>query len=245
MEEGRLYHVDTRLRPSGEQGLLVTSWDAFERYHHEDAADWERAALLRARVVYTNEDASGAGAKRARRSRRDRLRPAARGRNALPRGPAAESARGSRPSAGACRPGRGTSRFDPGGIMDVEFLVALGQLAERRRRRRADDDDRARRWRAWWRSAGPPSLLDDYAALRRVDAAPAPAARSPGGRRVAPRSPDAGPQPVDDPRRPRRRPGRPPVERPRPVRRPLRLSSPKTTAWRNRRRGSRRRPSRS
>src|SRR6185437_798840 len=29
LEEGRLYVVDTRLRPSGEQGLLVTSWRSF------------------------------------------------------------------------------------------------------------------------------------------------------------------------------------------------------------------------
>src|SRR5262249_60346326 len=58
LEEGRLYHVDTRLRPSGEQGLLVTSWNAFERYHRHEAAGWERVALLRARTVYSNEDAA-------------------------------------------------------------------------------------------------------------------------------------------------------------------------------------------
>ena len=49
MEEGRLYTVDTRLRPSGSQGLLVTSYRAFEEYHHERAAPWERVALLRGR----------------------------------------------------------------------------------------------------------------------------------------------------------------------------------------------------
>ena len=57
LEEGRLYKVDTRLRPSGEQGLLVTSWGSFERYHRDEAAGWERVALLRARVVFSNEDA--------------------------------------------------------------------------------------------------------------------------------------------------------------------------------------------
>jgi glutamate-ammonia-ligase adenylyltransferase len=51
MEEGLLYEVDTRLRPSGAQGMLVTSYDAFDRYHHEEAAPWERVALLRARPV--------------------------------------------------------------------------------------------------------------------------------------------------------------------------------------------------
>src|SRR5580698_1325228 len=55
LEEGRLYQVDTRPRPSGEQGLLVTSWPSFERYHREEAAAWERVALLRARIVWTDE----------------------------------------------------------------------------------------------------------------------------------------------------------------------------------------------
>src|SRR4029079_5355286 len=58
LEEGRLYKVDTRLRPSGEQGLLVTAWSAFERYHRDEAAGWERVALLRARVVFSDEDAA-------------------------------------------------------------------------------------------------------------------------------------------------------------------------------------------
>jgi glutamate-ammonia-ligase adenylyltransferase len=54
LDEGRLYDVDTRLRPSGEQGLLVTSYASFDRYHHEDAAPWERVALLRARPVFVS-----------------------------------------------------------------------------------------------------------------------------------------------------------------------------------------------
>jgi glutamate-ammonia-ligase adenylyltransferase len=53
LEEGRLYTVDTRLRPSGSQGLLVTSYRAFAEYHQEKAAPWERVALLRGRVAYT------------------------------------------------------------------------------------------------------------------------------------------------------------------------------------------------
>jgi glutamate-ammonia-ligase adenylyltransferase len=61
------YELDTRLRPSGSQGLLVTSIDAFARYHgvrteasggaspagaavSPRAAAWERLALLRARA---------------------------------------------------------------------------------------------------------------------------------------------------------------------------------------------------
>ncbi|MBI2343091.1 MAG: hypothetical protein HYV02_01950 [Deltaproteobacteria bacterium] len=48
---GRLYAVDTTLRPSGECGVLVTPYEAFCRYHRDDAALWERQAFLRARPI--------------------------------------------------------------------------------------------------------------------------------------------------------------------------------------------------
>jgi [glutamine synthetase] adenylyltransferase / [glutamine synthetase]-adenylyl-L-tyrosine phosphorylase len=48
---GRLYEVDTRLRPSGSQGLLVTSLAGWRRYHAEDARLWERQALTKLRPV--------------------------------------------------------------------------------------------------------------------------------------------------------------------------------------------------
>jgi glutamate-ammonia-ligase adenylyltransferase len=48
---GRLYEVDTRLRPSGSQGLLVSSMSAWRRYHAEDARLWERQALIKLRPV--------------------------------------------------------------------------------------------------------------------------------------------------------------------------------------------------
>ncbi|MEM9461164.1 MAG: hypothetical protein AAGF11_43775 [Myxococcota bacterium] len=47
----RLYEVDMRLRPSGRQGLLVTSLAGFGRYHQRTVAVWERLALLRMRPV--------------------------------------------------------------------------------------------------------------------------------------------------------------------------------------------------
>ncbi|KIH76094.1 glutamate-ammonia-ligase adenylyltransferase [Geoalkalibacter ferrihydriticus] len=49
--EGHVYKIDTRLRPSGNQGPLVTSLPAFEHYHEASAALWERQALTKARVV--------------------------------------------------------------------------------------------------------------------------------------------------------------------------------------------------
>jgi glutamate-ammonia-ligase adenylyltransferase len=48
---GRLYEIDTRLRPSGSQGLLVTSLAGWRRYHAESAALWERQALTKLRPV--------------------------------------------------------------------------------------------------------------------------------------------------------------------------------------------------
>lgn len=48
---GSLYNVDTRLRPSGENGLLVISLDSFRRYQSEQARLWEHMALTRARPV--------------------------------------------------------------------------------------------------------------------------------------------------------------------------------------------------
>jgi glutamate-ammonia-ligase adenylyltransferase len=48
---GRLYEIDTRLRPSGSHGLLVTSLAGWRRYHAEDARLWERQALIKLRPV--------------------------------------------------------------------------------------------------------------------------------------------------------------------------------------------------
>jgi glutamate-ammonia-ligase adenylyltransferase len=53
---GALYEVDTRLRPSGNSGLLVTSLSALDRYQAEDAWTWEHQALLRARAVAGDAD---------------------------------------------------------------------------------------------------------------------------------------------------------------------------------------------
>ncbi|RKG32423.1 bifunctional [glutamate--ammonia ligase]-adenylyl-L-tyrosine phosphorylase/[glutamate--ammonia-ligase] adenylyltransferase [Acinetobacter tianfuensis] len=49
--DGRIYEVDTRLRPSGEAGLLVTSLKAFEQYQLKSAWLWEHQALVRARPI--------------------------------------------------------------------------------------------------------------------------------------------------------------------------------------------------
>ena len=49
--EGRLYEIDTRLRPSGDAGPIATEAGAFRRYQQDDAWTWEHMALTRARPV--------------------------------------------------------------------------------------------------------------------------------------------------------------------------------------------------
>ena len=48
---GRLYEIDTRLRPSGRSGVPLPSLDAFVTYQREQAWVWEHQALLRSRAV--------------------------------------------------------------------------------------------------------------------------------------------------------------------------------------------------
>src|SRR5699024_6389705 len=49
--QGKMYDIDTRLRPSGTQGALVVSFEAFREYHQHHADLWERQAMLRARSL--------------------------------------------------------------------------------------------------------------------------------------------------------------------------------------------------
>ncbi len=48
---GTLYEIDTRLRPNGKSGLLVSGLQAFAHYQEKKAWTWEHQALVRARVV--------------------------------------------------------------------------------------------------------------------------------------------------------------------------------------------------
>jgi glutamate-ammonia-ligase adenylyltransferase len=49
--EGVAYRVDTRLRPEGSKGPLVSSIESFRKYYEKAAAFWEFQALLKARPV--------------------------------------------------------------------------------------------------------------------------------------------------------------------------------------------------
>ncbi|MCC0079195.1 MAG: glutamine-synthetase adenylyltransferase [Rhodobacter sp.] len=56
MAQGRLYEVDMRLRPSGRQGPVATSLDAFRAYQQTEAWTWEHLALTRARALAGSGD---------------------------------------------------------------------------------------------------------------------------------------------------------------------------------------------
>jgi glutamate-ammonia-ligase adenylyltransferase len=53
---GKLFEVDARLRPDGQQGPLASSQDAHRDYYAKRAQLWERLALTKARVVAGDAD---------------------------------------------------------------------------------------------------------------------------------------------------------------------------------------------
>ena len=50
-EEGFVFRVDMRLRPYGDSGALVGSFNALELYYQEQGREWERYAMIKARPV--------------------------------------------------------------------------------------------------------------------------------------------------------------------------------------------------
>ena len=113
---GRLFEIDTRLRPDGDSGLLVTSLAAFTDYQRRRAWVWEHQALTRAR--HCAGDARIGAAFEA--ERRHML--------ALPRNAATliEEVRSMRKKMHAGHPNRSKLfdlKHDAGGMVDIEFCV--------------------------------------------------------------------------------------------------------------------------
>ena len=120
---GRLYEVDTRLRPSGNQGPIAVSLEGFARYQRESAWTWEHMALTRARPVFGSEGAREAlagiiaGVLAGERPERD----------------IAADARTMRAEMAAHKPPQGPldAKLLPGGLVDLEFAVHTAQLTHR------------------------------------------------------------------------------------------------------------------
>ncbi|MAZ89100.1 MAG: bifunctional [glutamate--ammonia ligase]-adenylyl-L-tyrosine phosphorylase/[glutamate--ammonia-ligase] adenylyltransferase [Cellvibrionaceae bacterium] len=49
--DGFVFRVDMRLRPYGQSGALVLNFDAMEEYYQTQGREWERYAMIKARVV--------------------------------------------------------------------------------------------------------------------------------------------------------------------------------------------------
>jgi glutamate-ammonia-ligase adenylyltransferase len=159
---GVAYAVDSRLRPSGGQGLLVTTLDSFERYQRTEAQTWEHLVLMRARVVAGEAENAAAALQSLQRD------VAARG--VAPWAEVADMRRKVEDQRGQEAGGRIAFKTGSGGLMDVDFLAA-GALLERgpTTPRPAVPSNGA-----LLRAAAPgkevEQVLEAYGALRRVEA---------------------------------------------------------------------------
>jgi glutamate-ammonia-ligase adenylyltransferase len=138
--DGPGYELDTRLRPSGSHGMLVTSLEAFARYHGvnnakdgqgdgsresglsvlSSGAAWERQALLRARPC-AGDPVLGAEVMRvAHIAAYERGAPPAAEMHRLRMRMEKELARE--------RPGRYDLKLGRGGLADIEFAVQFLQM---------------------------------------------------------------------------------------------------------------------
>ena len=116
---GRLYEVDPRLRPTGRSGALATSFAEFARYFAEGSGQlWERQALTKARPVFGTGDAAAAAALLAAQAAYE-----------LPwQAESAAEIHAMRRRLEETAP-PGNLKRGPGGIVDIEFLVQMLQLA--------------------------------------------------------------------------------------------------------------------
>ncbi len=118
---GRLYEVDTRLRPQGSEGMMAVRLDAFEAYQRDEAWTWEHMALLRARMVHGSE------------ASRKRLESAIKSVLGAPHDPdkVRVDAAKMRSDMAKHKPPAGPLdiKLGPGGLVDLEFAVHVLQLA--------------------------------------------------------------------------------------------------------------------
>ena len=117
---GALYEIDTRLRPSGADGLLCASVKSFDQYQRENAWTWEHMALTRARVLF-----GSAGA-------RDQVAEIIRDVLHTPRDgdKLRHDIAKMRKDMAAHKPPKGALdvKLLPGGLVDIEFIIHALQL---------------------------------------------------------------------------------------------------------------------
>jgi glutamate-ammonia-ligase adenylyltransferase len=120
---GPLYDVDTRLRPSGKDGLIAVSLPSFAEYQQERAWTWEHMALTRARPVYGSPDG------------RAMLQRVVEGTLLRPRdnGKLTADAAAMRSDIALHKPANGPFdiKLGDGGLVDLEFAIHTLQLRHR------------------------------------------------------------------------------------------------------------------
>jgi glutamate-ammonia-ligase adenylyltransferase len=125
--EGDLYEIDTALRPNGNSGLLITSFDGYAAYQQQRGSNtawtWEHQAMTRARCVL------GSGSLHARF---DSVRASVIGAQRDHAG-LRQEIRAMRDKVRSSHPVRG-EKFDikhsPGGMVDIEFAVQYLVLSQ-------------------------------------------------------------------------------------------------------------------
>lgn len=125
---GRLYEVDTRLRPNGRAGSLVSSISAFRDYQLNEAWTWELQALTRARFI-TGHQALAASFNRIRQEvlcrQRDETRLIA---DLLDMRQKMNREHGAGVNSSVLQ----SPKHQPGGLIDIEFIAQLGVLGSAR-----------------------------------------------------------------------------------------------------------------
>ncbi|HVY63194.1 MAG TPA: bifunctional [glutamate--ammonia ligase]-adenylyl-L-tyrosine phosphorylase/[glutamate--ammonia-ligase] adenylyltransferase, partial [Gammaproteobacteria bacterium] len=120
---GKLYEVDTRLRPSGRAGLLVQGLEGFRHYQQTEAWVWEHQALLRSRALAGSRAVCDAF-ERIRREvlvrHIDRVKL---------KTEVAKMRRRMRAELSQAKAGEFDIKQDAGGIADIEFLIDYWVLA--------------------------------------------------------------------------------------------------------------------
>lgn len=119
---GRLYEVDTRLRPGGNRGLLVQTLAGFREYEFQEAWTWEHQSLLRARAVAGAETLC----RQFEEARIEVLRKAVR-RHGL-RDEVRKMRARMRENLSKAKAGQFDLKQDAGGVADLEFLVQFWML---------------------------------------------------------------------------------------------------------------------
>ncbi len=120
---GIVYEIDTRLRPNGESGMLAISLDGFRDYEEKSAWIWEHQALTRARFV-AGDAALGARFEALRKHILCQQRDIAHLRQEV-----INMRQKMLDAHGAIKPDAFDLKQDPGGIIDVEFIVQFLILA--------------------------------------------------------------------------------------------------------------------